>query len=68
MWNGPSVKENSPVSVVVLDAGPLIHLDELERISLLSEYGEILIPSDVWAEVVQHRPKLALVAYPAPCS
>ena len=40
---------------VVCDAGPLIHLDELDCLSLLNDFGEILVPSQVWKEVESHR-------------
>lgn len=57
--------ENKPSAVVVLDAGPLIHLDELGHLALLDCFGELLIPSDVWAETVRHRPQLTLGDVPA---
>lgn len=50
--------------MVVLDAGPLIHLDELGLLALLDSYRELLIPSDVWAEAVRHRPRLTLSEVP----
>jgi predicted nucleic acid-binding protein len=52
-----------PSSIVVCDAGPLIHLDELESLDLLEGFAGILIPHQVQAEVVRHRPQ-ALVAPP----
>ena len=42
--------------LVVCDAGPLIHLDELEALDLLADFAEVLVPDAVWREVVQHRP------------
>lgn len=42
--------------VVVCDAGPLIHLDELDALSLLSDFPELLVSDAVWAEVERHRP------------
>ncbi len=42
--------------VVVCDAGPLIHLDELGCIELLADFREVLVPSTVWREVETHRP------------
>ncbi|MCX7419402.1 MAG: DNA-binding protein [Planctomycetia bacterium] len=42
--------------VVVCDAGPLIHLDELGCLDLLSDFREVLVPSTVWREVETHRP------------
>ena len=44
--------------VVVLDAGPLIHLDELDSLALLDDYKELLVPAAVWLEVERHRPSL----------
>jgi predicted nucleic acid-binding protein len=41
---------------VVCDAGPLIHLDEVDCISLLDDFVEIFVPEQVWQEVVHHRP------------
>lgn len=46
----------STARVVVCDAGPLIHLDELGSIDLLTDFAEILVPSLVWKEVEVHRP------------
>jgi predicted nucleic acid-binding protein len=42
--------------LVVCDAGPLIHLDELDALDLLADFAEVLVPDAVWREVVQHRP------------
>jgi len=41
---------------VVCDAGPLIHLDELGCLSLLSDFDDVLVPGQVWREVAQYRP------------
>jgi predicted nucleic acid-binding protein len=46
----------APVRTAVLDAGPLIHLDELGCLSLLSDFQELLVPVAVWIEVERHRP------------
>jgi len=40
---------------VVCDAGPIIHLDELGCLSLLNDFDQVLIPSQVWQEVAYHR-------------
>ncbi len=48
-------KTEPPALVVVCDAGPLIHLDELASIDLLSDFTEVLVPSVVWNEVERHR-------------
>jgi predicted nucleic acid-binding protein len=42
--------------VVVCDAGPLIHLDELGCLPLLSDFPTVLVPELVWGEVSSHRP------------
>lgn len=42
--------------VVVCDAGPLIHLDELDSLDLLGDFLEVLVPEAVWREVLRHRP------------
>jgi predicted nucleic acid-binding protein len=49
-WDGLSQLE------VVCDAGPLIHLDEIGLLDLLSDFREIYVPFQVWAEVERHRP------------
>lgn len=41
---------------IVCDAGPLIHLDEVGCLSLLNDFNDILIPEQVWQEVLQNRP------------
>ena len=40
---------------VVCDAGPLIHLDELDCLDLLTDFQAILVPDQVWREVECHR-------------
>lgn len=42
--------------VVIADAGPLIHLDELAALDLLGDYRQVLVPDAVWREVEHHRP------------
>ena len=44
-----------PMPLVVCDAGPLIHLDELGCLDLLSDFSEVLVPEAVWVEVLKHR-------------
>jgi predicted nucleic acid-binding protein len=48
--------------LVVCDAGPLIHLDQIGCSDLLAGFSEVLIPDAVWVEVERHQPS-ALV-YP----
>jgi predicted nucleic acid-binding protein len=51
--------------LVVLDAGPLIHLDELHCLHLLEGFNALLIPSVVWREATHHRPGLKLENIPS---
>jgi predicted nucleic acid-binding protein len=46
----------SPAKTVILDAGPLIHLDELGSLPLLTDFQELIVPAAVWEEVERHRP------------
>ena len=39
--------------VVVSDVGPLIHLAEIECLSLLSLFGRLHIPGAVWRETIR---------------
>lgn len=41
---------------VVCDAGPLIHLHELDSLDLLVDFQEAFVPEQVWDEVSRHRP------------
>jgi predicted nucleic acid-binding protein len=45
-----------PTPLVVCDAGPLIHLDEVGCLDLLADFSEVLVPDVVWQEVWRHRP------------
>jgi predicted nucleic acid-binding protein len=49
-------------AVVIADAGPIIHLDELNSLALLADFAKVIIPETVWNEVEQHRPQ-ALVGF-----
>lgn len=40
---------------VVCDAGPLIHLDELGCLDLLTDFHCVFVPEQVWQEVERHR-------------
>lgn len=50
--------EQSARRFVVADAGPIIHLDELDQIKVLNDYLPVLVPNTVWKEVERHRPGL----------
>jgi len=51
------------IDLVIADAGPLIHLDELGCLDLLNDFPHVWIPDAVWQEVEAHRPS-ALTAVP----
>ena len=50
--------------IAVLDAGPLIHLDELGSVSLLAGYREVLLPEIVEQEARKHRLEIQIDAIP----
>ena len=41
---------------VVCDAGPLIHLDELDSLRLIGGFQRVIVPDPVYEEVNRHRP------------
>jgi predicted nucleic acid-binding protein len=43
-------------AAVVCDAGPLIHLDELEALELLADFSRVFVSPAVRQEVEHHRP------------
>lgn len=54
-WNGASMEMIESMKVVC-DAGPIIHLDELNCLDLLTDFQEIILPDTVWKEIKKHRP------------
>jgi hypothetical protein len=50
--------------IAVLDAGPLLHLDELDSLRLLAGYREVLLPEVVESEARQHRPGIQIDSIP----
>ena len=44
-------------TIVIADAGPLIHLDELNSLNFLADFDKVIIPETVWNEVEHHRPQ-----------
>lgn len=46
----------SGIHTVILDAGPLIHLDELDCLFLLADFPNLIVPPSVQREVERHRP------------
>lgn len=49
---------NEEETQIVCDAGPLIHLDELDCLFLLDDLAKIFVPKQVWIEVASHRPNV----------
>lgn len=47
---------DAPALLVVCDAGPLIHLDQLDCLDLLADFSRVVVPDVVWREVELHRP------------
>lgn len=43
--------------VVVCDAGPIIHLHEVECLELIEDFSRVLVPRSVWDEVNRIRPR-----------
>ncbi len=56
MCSGDCMAEIDFRDLVIADAGPLIHLDELGCLDLLMDFPCVLLPDAVWCEVEQHRP------------
>ncbi|WP_211206976.1 hypothetical protein [Thiothrix nivea] len=54
------------IRLVVCDAGPVIHLDELGCLALLSDFAAVLIPDTVWEEVLHQR--LQAIDHCQPCT
>ncbi|MFT7489626.1 MAG: putative nucleic acid-binding protein [Candidatus Promineifilaceae bacterium] len=50
---------------VVTDAGPVIHLDELDCLDLINDFDSLHTTRTVWQEVLSHRPRLKPAALPA---
>ena len=44
----------------VLDAGPLIHLADLNALDVLCDFSSLLVPEAVWFEVEHHVPEALL--------
>jgi len=54
MLTGDCMEKTKPV--VIADAGPVIHLDELDCLDILSDFDSVIVPETVWQEVQRHRP------------
>ncbi len=58
MWNGASTEMSNSLLKVVCDAGPIIHLDEIDSLYLLKDFHEVVISPAVKDEVQEKRPTL----------
>jgi predicted nucleic acid-binding protein len=56
MWNGAFMAKTKSNIKAICDAGPVIHLDELNCLDLLCDFQEIILADTVWEEVKHHRP------------
>lgn len=50
--------EQIAIQTVILDAGPIIHLEEISCLPLLSDFKELLVPKAVWTEIECHCPSV----------
>jgi len=41
--------------MAVCDAGPIIHLDELDSLDIISDFHLLIIPKSVETEIIRHR-------------
>ena len=53
--NGASTVMIKSIKEVVCDAGPIIHLDELDCLDLLTDFQKIIVPATVCEEVGRYR-------------
>ena len=49
---------NRSTAKVVCDAGPIIHLDELNCLDLLGDFHQVLLTDTIWKEIGRHRPSV----------
>lgn len=57
MLSGACMAKTKSQNPAICDAGPVIHLDELNSLELLSDFNPLLILKTVQAEIIKHRPK-----------
>ena len=55
MSSGVSTVKNKSDLAVVCDAGPIIHLDELGCLDLLSDFTQVILPDRVRQEIERYR-------------
>lgn len=52
---GDCVEKTKPI--VVADAGPIIHLQELDCLDILADFEKVYVPEAVWSEILHHQPQ-----------
>ena len=57
--------EINPWPAAICDAGPLIHLDEIDCLDLLTDFQALVVPDQVWEEAAHHRPAVLKAQAPA---
>ena len=50
--------EQPAIPKIILDAGPIIHLDEIKCLHLLLDFRKLLVPDAVWEEAERYRPDI----------
>ena len=60
IWNGAFVEMNKSPLRIVCDAGPIIHLDELDCLHLLNDFQEILIGPTIQSEIQKNRQNIVM--------
>ena len=56
MLSGAYQVTSKSTLTVVCDAGPIIHLDELDATFLFKDFHQVMVPTQVWNEVQVYRP------------
>ncbi len=57
MLNGDCMAKSDSKITAICDAGPIIHLDELGSLELISDIHSLIISKTVHTEIIKHRPK-----------
>ncbi len=50
------MEKNKSSTCVVCDAGPVIHLSELDSLHILNDFQTVLVPNSVYNEIIKHTP------------
>ena len=51
------MEKDEPQRTLIVDAGPVIHLHEIDCLDLLDDFENVLVPEQVWSEIKTHRPQ-----------